>query len=137
MQKLHCLVALFFLIIKLLGNTRRLLGKSFSQIVGYHKNKIFQSSSAMETSQRDTKPSELLSPKNGLPKKYLDSTLCTQKITKLLVSTSQSVTPLCSVEKYPPKTFFCIFCFDNGYFKNVSLAELLILVFKVKILQQV
>ena len=26
--------------------------------------------------------------------------------------------PLCSVGKCPPNTFFCIFCYDNGYVKR-------------------
>ena len=35
------------------------------------------------------------------------------------VNIHQSATPSCSVAKCPPKTtFFCIFCFDNGYFKR-------------------
>ena len=31
----------------------------------------------------------------------------------------KSVTPLCSVGICPPKTYFCIFFFDNDYFKRV------------------
>ena len=31
----------------------------------------------------------------------------------------KSVTSLCSIERCPRKAYFCIFCFDNDYFKRV------------------